>query len=135
MGSDQILASKRSLPFMFGNVFLPPTDPWEEANGLGIGSVSSTSEGEVLLRLSELLSDGEQGSNGSNRTGGGDESGDELRGNATSVNRRCVWDRKVDGGIMNSSAGGEDSGEVFRSMLERFATFDRGVLKLVSTTI
>jgi hypothetical protein len=129
-----MLASKRSLPFMFGSVFLPPIEPWDEENVFDWGSASSKSDGDVLLLLPELVSDGEFGSNGSKRTGGGEESGDELSGGTASLRYWRERDRNADGGIINSSPGGEDKGEVLISVVERLATFDRGVLNLVSTT-
>jgi len=96
---------------MFGRVFRDDVDVCEQLNGLEDGRLSSTSDGDVLLRRPELASEGELGTKGSKRTGGGDDSGEELSGMATSMRRRCVC-RSVEGGRMKSSAGGDDSGEV-----------------------
>lgn len=73
-----MLASKRSLPFMFGSAVLPELDACEELKGFEEAVLSSSSEGDVLLRRPELDSDGELRINGSKRIGGGDDSGDEL---------------------------------------------------------
>ena len=70
---------------MFGNVFLlGPRLGCDELIGFE-GGVSSTSEGDVLHRRLGLPSDGMLEENGSKRTGGGDESGDELGGTPTSA--------------------------------------------------
>lgn len=71
--------------------------------------VSSTSEGEVLLRRLGLVSDGDVGPQGSKRTGGGDERGEELGGTGPSK-RRVPELRKTEGGTI--STGGDDRGEV-----------------------
>jgi hypothetical protein len=69
-----------SFPFILGSVFLPePRFVCDKLGGIE-GGVSSTSEGDVLLRLPGPSSVDAWDENGSNRTGGGDDKGDELGG-------------------------------------------------------
>jgi hypothetical protein len=113
---------------MLGSDVLPEFDDCEALKGFRFrddGGVSSTSEGDVLLRLLEPSSDGELGQKGSKRFGGGEESGDELNGTAMLESRLL---RKTDGGISESSGGGEDSGEVISCCTERGIRLGFGVL-------
>jgi hypothetical protein len=104
-------------------------DDCEALNGFGFREevgVSSTSEGEVLLLLLEPSSEGELGQNGSKRFGGGEDRGEELNGMAIFDSRLL---RKTDGGMVWSSAGGEDRGEVMSCPRDRAVRLGLGVLK------
>jgi hypothetical protein len=74
-----------SFPFIFGSAFL--LAPIFVCDKLGFeGGVSSTSDGDVLLRLLGPSSVVAWDENGSNRTGGGEDNGEELGGIPESFN-------------------------------------------------
>lgn len=72
--------------------------------------VVSSSDGEELRGLASS-SEGELGQKGSNKVGGGDDNGEELKGKTMSARRLL---RNTDGGTIESSGGGDDRGEVMR---------------------
>lgn len=88
-------------------------------------AVSSVSQSVVQLSSVEPASEGELGSNLSKKPGGGEDSGEELSGSATSVKRLAK--RNVDGGTSISSRGGEDSGDVVSCATDKGRLFGRGV--------
>jgi hypothetical protein len=62
---------------MLGKLVLPELEAWE-LMGLGCGGSPNSDPEDALVWAEELESDGELGTNGSKRLGGGEDNGEEL---------------------------------------------------------